>query len=133
MFAGEYLCKVDEKGRFIVPSPIREQIEADGQTAQGNVELEGEWDLVDDEVILRVQFPVIGTQVLEQGKFDEHLDPHDRARVGAPMTPQRFDESKPFSHLRHISIFHLIASGECTVEIAGEAPRVAARKTGRSG
>ena len=28
MFAGEYLCKVDEKGRFIVPSPIREQIEA---------------------------------------------------------------------------------------------------------
>ncbi len=31
MFAGEYLCRVDEKGRFIVPSPIREQIEADGQ------------------------------------------------------------------------------------------------------
>jgi MraZ protein len=31
MFAGEYLCKVDEKGRFIMPSPIREQIEADGQ------------------------------------------------------------------------------------------------------
>lgn len=31
MFAGEYLCKVDEKGRFIVPSPLREQIEADGQ------------------------------------------------------------------------------------------------------
>ena len=31
MFAGEYLCKVDEKGRFIGPSPIREQIESDGQ------------------------------------------------------------------------------------------------------
>jgi MraZ protein len=31
MFAGEYLCKLDEKGRFIVPSPIREQIEADGE------------------------------------------------------------------------------------------------------
>ncbi|MEC4888604.1 MAG: hypothetical protein RI101_00960 [Nitrospira sp.] len=31
MFAGEYHCKVDEKGRFIVPSPIREQIEAEGQ------------------------------------------------------------------------------------------------------
>ena len=31
MFAGEYLCKVDEKGRFIVPSPIREQIESGGQ------------------------------------------------------------------------------------------------------
>lgn len=27
-----------------------------------------------------------------QGKFDEHLDPHDRARAGAPMTPQRFEE-----------------------------------------
>jgi hypothetical protein len=27
-----------------------------------------------------------------QGKFDEHLDPHDRARTGAPMTPQRFEE-----------------------------------------
>jgi len=32
MFAGEYLCKLDEKGRFIVPSPIREQVEADGQS-----------------------------------------------------------------------------------------------------
>jgi len=32
MFAGEYLCKLDEKGRFIVPSPIREQIESDGQS-----------------------------------------------------------------------------------------------------
>ncbi len=31
MFAGEYLCKLDEKGRFIVPSPIREQLEADGE------------------------------------------------------------------------------------------------------
>ena len=31
MFAGEYLCKVDEKGRFIVPSHIREQIESGGQ------------------------------------------------------------------------------------------------------
>ena len=31
MFAGEYLCKMDEKGRFIVPSPIREQIESGGQ------------------------------------------------------------------------------------------------------
>jgi len=31
MYAGEYLCKVDEKGRFIVPSPIREQLESGGQ------------------------------------------------------------------------------------------------------
>lgn len=27
-----------------------------------------------------------------QGKFDEHLDPHDRPRSGVPMTPQRFEE-----------------------------------------
>lgn len=27
-----------------------------------------------------------------QGKFDDHLDTHDRARAGAPMTPQRFEE-----------------------------------------
>ena len=27
-----------------------------------------------------------------QGKFDEHLDPLDRARTGAQMTPQRFEE-----------------------------------------
>jgi MraZ protein len=30
MFAGEYLCKVDEKGRFLVPSPIRERLEQEG-------------------------------------------------------------------------------------------------------
>ena len=32
MFAGEYLCKVDEKGRFLVPSPIREQLETEGSS-----------------------------------------------------------------------------------------------------
>ncbi|RMH03418.1 MAG: division/cell wall cluster transcriptional repressor MraZ [Nitrospirae bacterium] len=31
MFAGQYHCKLDEKGRFIVPSPIREQLEAEGE------------------------------------------------------------------------------------------------------
>jgi MraZ protein len=31
VFAGEYLCRLDEKGRFIVPSPIREELESDGQ------------------------------------------------------------------------------------------------------
>ena len=31
MFAGQYHCKLDEKGRFILPSPIREQLETDGE------------------------------------------------------------------------------------------------------
>jgi AraC family transcriptional regulator, alkane utilization regulator len=47
------------------------------------------------------------------------------ARMTAPfgiMTPPQFDESKPLAHLRHVSIFHLIASGTCTVEVRGEAP-----------
>jgi len=30
MFAGEYLCKLDEKGRFIVPSPMRERLDTEG-------------------------------------------------------------------------------------------------------
>ncbi len=30
MFAGEYLCKLDEKGRFMVPTPMRERLEAEG-------------------------------------------------------------------------------------------------------
>ena len=55
---------------------LRVRIEADGQTAEGNVELEGEWDLVDDEVVLRVQFPIIGTQVLvrEDGMLHTDID-----------------------------------------------------------
>ncbi|HQU28023.1 MAG: hypothetical protein KC563_08845 [Nitrospira sp.] len=32
MFAGQYYCKVDEKGRFVMPSPIREQVESSGST-----------------------------------------------------------------------------------------------------
>ncbi|WP_447977615.1 division/cell wall cluster transcriptional repressor MraZ [Candidatus Nitrospira bockiana] len=32
MFAGEYLCRVDEKGRFLVPSPIRERLEQEGNS-----------------------------------------------------------------------------------------------------
>lgn len=58
MFAGEYLCKVDEKGRFLVPSPIRERLDAEGN---GVVFLKGqeqalwmystaEWDKVLQEV-----------------------------------------------------------------------------------
>ena len=49
---------------------IQARIEADGQVAEGTVEFEGEWDLVDDQVVLRVQWPVTGTQVLgREGAF----------------------------------------------------------------
>ncbi len=30
MFAGQYHCKLDEKGRFILPTPLREPLEAEG-------------------------------------------------------------------------------------------------------
>jgi MraZ protein len=30
MFAGSYPCRLDEKGRFIVPSPMREHLETEG-------------------------------------------------------------------------------------------------------
>jgi len=30
VFVGEHLCKVDEKGRFLIPSPLREQFQTEG-------------------------------------------------------------------------------------------------------
>ncbi|HMK41711.1 MAG TPA: AraC family transcriptional regulator [Methyloceanibacter sp.] len=52
------------------------------------------------------------------------------ARFTAPfgvISPKRFDERMPMARMTHISIFHLIASGRCTVEIAtGERKTVAA-------
>jgi MraZ protein len=32
MFAGEYHCKLDEKGRFILPGLMRERLEAEGKS-----------------------------------------------------------------------------------------------------
>lgn len=32
MFAGQYYCKIDEKGRFVVPNPIRPEIETQGNS-----------------------------------------------------------------------------------------------------
>src|SRR3712207_5404189 len=43
------------------------------------------------------------------------------ARFTAPfgvISPKRFDEGTPMAHLRHISVFHLIAAGACTLELA---------------
>src|SRR6218665_2359865 len=35
----------------------------------------------------------------------------------AIRSPKRYDAAEPLAHLRHISIFHLVAEGECTVEL----------------
>lgn len=43
------------------------------------------------------------------------------ARFSAPfgvVSPKRFDGRAPLAHLRHVSIFHLIAEGGCTIETA---------------
>ncbi len=42
-------------------------------------------------------------------------------------SPKQYDERTPMAHLRHISIFHLISAGSCTIEIAtGERKTVSA-------
>ena len=52
------------------------------------------------------------------------------ANFSAPfgvLSPKDYDESTLLAHMRHISIFHLIAAGDCTVEIAtGERRKVSA-------
>lgn len=37
MFAGEYLCKLDEKGRFLLPGPIRDLLSSDRETVEKSV------------------------------------------------------------------------------------------------
>src|SRR5947209_1905553 len=32
------------------------------------------------------------------------------------ISPKRYDERMPMAHLRHISIFHLVATGGCSFE-----------------
>jgi hypothetical protein len=64
--------EIRENESFYVSISYR--VEADGQTGEGIIELEGEWDLVDDEVVLRVQFPGIGTQILEREDGMLHTD-----------------------------------------------------------
>lgn len=34
------------------------------------------------------------------------------------ISPQRWDNSGPLAHLRHVSVFHLITRGRCSLEIA---------------
>ena len=68
---GGYL-EIRENETFFLALQIR--IEADGQSAEGTLELEGEWDLVDDEVVLRIQIPFVGTQTLEREDGKLHAD-----------------------------------------------------------
>lgn len=64
MFAGEYICKLDEKGRFLVPGPMRERLEGEGN---GVVFLKG------PEQALWAYSPVEWEKVLERmrAKLDE--------------------------------------------------------------
>jgi MraZ protein len=64
MFAGEYICKLDEKGRFLVPGPMRELLEREGN---GVVFLKG------PEQALWAYSPVEWDRVLERtrAKLDE--------------------------------------------------------------
>jgi MraZ protein len=64
VFAGEYLCKLDEKGRFIVPSSMRERLETEGN---GVVFLKG------PEQALWAYSPIEWEKVLERTrtKLDE--------------------------------------------------------------
>src|SRR5258708_26416346 len=48
------------------------------------------------------------------------------ARLTAPfgiVSPKRYDERMPMAHLRHISVFHLVAEGDCVIETASGARR----------
>ncbi|CAN5730260.1 hypothetical protein BH11PSE3_BH11PSE3_12160 [soil metagenome] len=45
-----------------------------------------------------------------------------KARFTEPfgvLSPQRYDAAIPMAHLRHVSIFHYVASGGCMIETAG--------------
>ena len=48
------------------------------------------------------------------------------ARLTAPfgiVSPKRYDIRMPMAHLRHISVFHLVAEGDCVIETASGARR----------
>ncbi len=48
------------------------------------------------------------------------------ARLTAPfglVSPKRYDERMAMAHLRHISVFHLVAEGDCMIETASGTQR----------
>jgi MraZ protein len=112
MFAGEYLCKVDEKGRFIVPSPIREQIEADGQSVMF---------LKGPEQALLVYSAGEWNKLLERmrGSLDEELSRHfmhsvvseagnsDIDKTGRILIPGRLRKQVPVDEDQEITLVGL--------------------------
>jgi AraC-like DNA-binding protein/mannose-6-phosphate isomerase-like protein (cupin superfamily) len=45
----------------------------------------------------------------------------------AVISPKRWNQGTPLAHLRHISVFHLVVSGDCSMELAsGERREIAA-------
>ena len=64
--------EIRENETFYLVFQIR--VEADGQSGGGSVEMEGEWDLVEDEVVLRIQIPFFETMTMEREDGMLHVD-----------------------------------------------------------
>jgi MraZ protein len=129
MFAGEYLCKVDEKGRFIVPSPIRERLELEGNSVvflKGTdqslwVYSSSEWEKVlertktkldEDQSRLFMHFVVseVGTsdvdktgRILIPGRLRKHVPMDEDLEIIIVGLYQRLEVWNPAEWRRYIS------------------------------
>jgi MraZ protein len=129
MFAGEYLCKVDEKGRFIVPSPIRERLEFEGNSVvflKGSdqslwVYSSGEWEKVlertktkldEDQSRLFMHFVVseVGTsdvdktgRILIPGRLRKHVPMDEDLEIIIVGLYNRLEVWNPTEWRRYIS------------------------------
>jgi MraZ protein len=129
MFAGEYLCKVDEKGRFIVPSPIRERLELEGNSVvflKGSdqslwVYSSGEWEKVlertktkldEDQSRLFMHFVVseVGTsdvdktgRILIPGRLRKHVPMDEDLEIIIVGLYNRLEVWNPAEWRRYIS------------------------------
>jgi MraZ protein len=129
MFAGEYLCKVDEKGRFIVPSPIRERLELEGNSVvflKGSdqslwVYSSGEWEKVlertktkldEDQSRLFMHFVVseVGTsdvdktgRILIPGRLRKHVPMDEDLEIIIVGLYNRLEVWNPTEWRRYIS------------------------------
>ena len=129
MFAGEYLCKVDEKGRFIVPSPIRERLEFEGNSVvflKGSdqslwVYSSGEWEKVlertktkldEDQSRLFMHFVVseVGTsdvdktgRILIPGRLRKHVPMDEDLEIIIVGLYHRLEVWNPAEWRRYIS------------------------------